>query len=80
MTDLPAAPLGKERGHDLVATGKVTAAAAAAEVPQVASEERRVELPESIVPNSGVDEVALAVEVVASEEVPLVPSQSRVYY
>jgi len=77
VTDLPAARLGKERGHDLVGTGKVTAAVVGVEV--VSEEETRVELPESTVPSSVVDEVVLAAEAVASEAPPVL-LRSRVLY
>jgi hypothetical protein len=81
VTDLPVVPPEKARGHDSVVIGKVTEAAAAVEAPQVVSVERRVEPPENTVPSSVVDEVVvLAVEVAASEEVPLVPSPSRGFY
>jgi hypothetical protein len=81
VTDLPAVLQGKERGHDSVVTGKVTEAVVGVEVPQVVSEERRVEPPENTVLSSVVDEVVVSgVEVVASEVVPLVLLQSRVFY
>lgn len=77
VTDLPAVPPGKERGHDLVVTVKVTAAVVAVEV---VSAERRVELPESTVPSSVVDEVVLVAAVAASAAAPLVLLQSRFFY
>lgn len=78
MTDLPAVPQEKGRGHDLVVTGKVTAAAAAVEVLLM---ERKVELLENTAPNSVVDVVVvLAEEVVALEVVRLVLLLNRDSY
>jgi hypothetical protein len=81
VTDLPAVLQGKERGHDSVVTGKVTEAVVGVEVPQVVSEERKAEPPESTVPSSvvGVVVVLVVAAVVALEAVPLVLLQSRVF-